>query len=229
MDTGIYEHPDLNMVASQNFISGESSFFVDDITGHGTHCAGIAGGNGTSSSGRYRGVATGVSLINAKAGSYAGLEDGDIISAINWAVITQNADIVSMSFGGGGPDPNEPLTQTITNTAKNYGAILVSSAGNSGPDYFTGGAPAAGKYIISVGATDSTNNLSSFSSWGPTYSYIGYPDALFHVFEHVVDGQGRNGYSGHCFHFNACFSFGCCGGFNADAWKGAVRYQVNSQ
>ncbi|MFX0032354.1 MAG: S8 family serine peptidase [Candidatus Hermodarchaeota archaeon] len=183
VDTGIYEHPDLNVVLSQNFISGESSFYVDDIYGHGTHVAGIVGSDGTSSNGIYRGVAPGVSLINAKAGGLEGLEDGDIISAIDWSVLPvisggAGADIISMSFGGGYPNASDPLARAMTNAARNYGVILVSSAGNSGPDYFTGGSPASGPYIISVGATDSSNNLASFSSWGPSFSYLGYPDVV---------------------------------------------------
>ncbi|MFX1234752.1 MAG: S8 family serine peptidase, partial [Promethearchaeota archaeon] len=183
VDTGIYEHPDLNIVQSKNFITGESSFYVDDIYGHGTHVAGIVGSNGSSSGGIYRGVAPGVSLINAKAGGLEGLEDGDIISAIDWSVLPVSsggaeADIISMSFGGGYPNASDPLARAMTNAAQDYGVILVSSAGNSGPDFFTGGSPASGPYIISVGATDSNNNLASFSSWGPTTSYLGYPDVV---------------------------------------------------
>jgi len=183
VDTGIYEHPDLNVALSQNFITGESSFYVDDIYGHGTHVAGIVGSDGTSSNGIYRGVAPGVSLINAKAGGLEGLEDVDIISAIDWAVLPvisggAGADIISMSFGGGYPNASDPLARAMTNAVRNYGVILVSSAGNSGPDYFTGGSPASGPYIISVGATDSSNNLASFSSRGPSFSYLGYPDVV---------------------------------------------------
>ncbi len=181
IDSGIYDHPNLNLILSRNFVYGESQFEINDTNGHGTHCAGIIGGDGSSSGGEYRGVAPGVSLINARAGNAAGyLEEGDIISAINWSVhpAGADADIISMSFGGGFPDPNEPFTKAIESAAQNYGVILVSSAGNSGPDYLTGGSPASGSYIISVGASDSDNELASFSSWGPTYSYIGFPDVL---------------------------------------------------
>ena len=184
IDSGIYDHPDLNLILSRNFVFGESQFEINDTNGHGTHCGGIIGSDGSSSGGEYRGVAPGVSLINARAGNAAGsLEEGDIINAIDWCVLPTGsggaeADVISMSFGGGYPDPSEPFTKAIESAAQNYGVILVSSAGNSGPDYFTGGSPASGSYIISVGASDSDNKLASFSSWGPTYSYIGFPDVL---------------------------------------------------
>ncbi|MFX0180038.1 MAG: S8 family serine peptidase [Candidatus Hodarchaeota archaeon] len=184
IDSGIYDHPDLNLILSQNFVSGENPFEINDTNGHGTHCAGIIGSDGGSSGGEYRGVAPGVSLINARAGDASGyLEEGDIIYAIDWCVDPivsggAEADIISMSFGGGYPDPDEPFTKAIESAAQNYGVIMVSSAGNSGPGYFTGGSPASGSYIISVGASDSDNELAFFSSSGPTYSYIGFPDVL---------------------------------------------------
>jgi len=177
IDTGIYDHPDLNLTANRNFVSDESVLDYDDLIGHGTHVAGIIGGNGSGSGGLYKGVAPGVSLINAKAGDATGLEEGDVISAIEWSVITANADIISMSFGDNYPIASDPMILALANVTKN-GVITVSSAGNSGPEYFSGGSPASGIDVISVGATDSNNNLASFSSWGPTLSYLGYLDVV---------------------------------------------------
>jgi subtilisin family serine protease len=183
VDTGIYDHSDYNVVLSRSFVSGEAPNKVNDDYGHGTHVAGIIAGDGESSSGKYRGVAPGVSLINARAGNYSGLAEGDIISAIDWCVTPvasggAGADIISMSFGGGTPDADDPMTLTIDNAANNYGVLLVASAGNSGPGYFTGGSPASGTDVISVGAIDQNNKLASFSSWGPSLSYLGYPDII---------------------------------------------------
>ncbi len=177
IDTGIYEHPDLNITANRNFVSDESVLDYDDLVGHGTHVAGIIGGNGSGSGGKYKGVAPGVSLINAKAGDATGLEEGDVISAIEWSVNTANADIISMSFGDNYPIASDPMILALANVTEN-GVITVSSAGNSGPEYFSGGSPASGIDVISVGATDSNNDLASFSSWGPTLSYLGYLDVV---------------------------------------------------
>ena len=182
VDTGIYDHPDLNVVADQSFVTGDLASSNDDY-GHGTHAAGIIGGSGVSSNGKYIGIAPGVSLINARAGDFEGLSDVDIIDAIEWCVKDTasggaDADIISMSFGGGLPIYSDPLNLAISRAANDYGVILVSSAGNSGPDYFTGGSPASGNDIISVGATDINNELASFTSWGPTFTYLGYPDVV---------------------------------------------------
>jgi hypothetical protein len=177
VDTGIYDHPDLNIIANQSFVTGDLLDSNDDF-GHGTHAAGIVGGSGISSGGKYRGIAPGVSLINARACNIEGCNDTDIIDAIEWAVLTEGADIISMSFGGGLPEFNDPMTLAISSVANNYGVILVSSAGNEGPDYLTGGSPASGNDVISVGATDINNNLASFTSWGPTFTYLGYPDVV---------------------------------------------------
>ncbi|MHA1671184.1 MAG: S8 family serine peptidase [Promethearchaeota archaeon] len=182
IDTGIFNHPDLNLVMNRSFISTESPLNDTDDYGHGTHVAGIVGSDGGASSGEYRGVAPGVSLISARAGNFSGLEEGDILNAIDWCVEDESnggagADIISMSFGGGLPDPNDPMTLAMSGVVNNS-VILVASSGNEGSGYFTGSSPASGLEIISVGATDSSDQLASFSSWGPTMSYLGYPDVL---------------------------------------------------
>ncbi|MHA2129650.1 MAG: S8 family peptidase, partial [Promethearchaeota archaeon] len=183
IDTGIYGHPALNIIANQNFVSNESSSNFNDDVGHGTHVAGIIGGDGSGSQGLYQGVAPGVSLINARAGNASGLLDTDIISAIEWSskpvgLGGAGADIVSMSFGGGRPYISDLITQAITNAKESYGVIFVASAGNSGPDYFTGSSPASGIDVIAVGASDRNNRLASFSSWGPTFRNLEYPDIV---------------------------------------------------
>jgi subtilisin family serine protease len=177
IDTGIYDHPALNIIENQNFVNGNISDYNDKV-GHGTHVAGIIGGDGTGSDGKYRGIAPGVSLINARAGNASGLEEGDIIDAIDWSSISAGADIVSMSFGGGFPYISDLITESISNAQDTYGIIFVASAGNSGPDYFAGSTPASGIDVISVGASDINDDLASFSSWGPAFGYLGYPDVV---------------------------------------------------
>jgi len=82
-----------------------------------------------------------------------------------------------MSFGDTYPIASDILILALA-TATENGVICVSSAGNSGPDYFSGGSPASGIDVISVGASDRNNHLAYFSSWGPSLSYLSYPDIV---------------------------------------------------
>ncbi|MFO7794566.1 MAG: S8 family serine peptidase [Promethearchaeati archaeon] len=175
LDSGVYNHLDLNIINRDSFVDDETS--STDYNGHGTHVAGIIGSNGASSGGKYRGVAPGVNIINAKAGNVSGgLSEIDIFEAIQWAA--PKSDIISMSFGGSIFDESEIISSAITNAKNNHGVIFVASAGNSGPDYYTGGIPASHPDVISVGATNEDNELASFSSWGPSLTYLGYPDLV---------------------------------------------------
>jgi len=175
LDSGVYNHPDLNLVNADSFVDDETS--SSDYNGHGTHVAGIIGSNGASSGGKYRGVAPGVNIINAKGGDVSGgLSDVDIVEAIQWAAPI--SDIISMSFGGSIFNESEIISSAIRNSKDNYNTIFVASAGNSGPDFYTGGIPASHPDVISVGASNEDNELASFSSWGPSLSYLGYPDMV---------------------------------------------------
>ncbi|MFW9999255.1 MAG: S8 family serine peptidase [Candidatus Hermodarchaeota archaeon] len=183
IDTGIYPHPDLNIINNSNFVSDELESEFNDNFGHGTHIAGIIGGNGGGSFGQYIGVAPGVYLINARAGNASGLFETDIIKAIQWSAKPiksggAGADIISLSIGGGYPYISDSITQAISYAKNNYGVIFVSSAGNSGPGYYTSSTPASGIDVIAVGATNKNDELASFSSWGPTFGYIGLPDVV---------------------------------------------------
>jgi subtilisin family serine protease len=183
IDTGVYDHPSLNIIENRNFVVNESSNDYEDDVGHGTHVAGIIAGDGSGSSGEYRGVAPGALIINARAGNESGLEEGDIIEAIDWSSRPTadggaGADIISMSFGGGDASISDSITQAISYAKNIYGVMFVASAGNSGPKYFTGSTPATGVDVIAVGATDKDDELASFSSRGPTFGYIGYPDVV---------------------------------------------------
>ncbi|MHA1283477.1 MAG: S8 family serine peptidase [Promethearchaeota archaeon] len=183
IDSGIGFHPDFSsrIIDSKNFASEgtkRDDKKIYDYNGHGTHVAGIIAGNGKVSSGKYRGIAPKALLINARAANYSGsLNEGDIIDAIDWLVNDEKVDIISMSFGGGFPDPNDPLSLAVSNAVRK-GVICVAAAGNSGGEYFSGGTPAASFNCISVGAINNKLELASFSSWGPTFYSLNYPDLL---------------------------------------------------
>ena len=78
-----------------------------DLYGHGTHVAGIIGGNGTLSGGQYTGVAPSVTLIDLRALDANGAgSDSTVIAAIQQAIAlknTYNIRVINLSLGRGIP------------------------------------------------------------------------------------------------------------------------------
>ncbi|MBD3666989.1 MAG: S8 family serine peptidase [Kangiella sp.] len=140
--------------------------------GHGSHVAGIIGGNGAMSSGLYQGVAPGAKLIGY--GSGAGLFILDTLGGFDYALTHQfdyNIRVISNSFGNTGDtgtdfNPDDP-TNVATKALSDNGVIVVFSAGNSG----SGEATITGNFkkapwVITVAAGDKQGNLADFSSRG---------------------------------------------------------------
>jgi subtilisin family serine protease len=164
VDTGIDStHPDLSgkVKAAKSFVQGEDT---QDYDGHGTHVAGIVAGTGAASSGTYKGVAPGASLINSKALDKTGAGTvSDVIAAIEWA--SDKSDIICLSLGAPG-SPNDPLAQAV-NTAVENGIVVCAAVGNDGElGYMTAMTPSIASKAISVGATIGDLGVASFSSKG---------------------------------------------------------------
>ncbi len=161
LDTGIDpDHQDLaNAIADQNDFTGDG---IEDENGHGTHCAGIVGArlNGVG----FVGVAPkselliGKVLDNNGSGTYSWISEG-----VYWAV-ESGANIISMSLGGSGSDPE--LYKAIQH-ALYYGAFVICAAGNEG-SLFMNSIGYPGKYggVITVASHDRNGNPSGFSSRG---------------------------------------------------------------
>lgn len=183
LDTGIdSSHPDFYFPNSTSKILGAVSFTGEPITdgyGHGTHCASIAAGTGKASNYTYVGVAPGAALLNVKVLDNTGQgQESWITSGIQWA-IDNHANILSMSFGSDvGGDGTDPLSTTV-NWATNQGATCVVAAGNSGDlGMYTINAPGVADLAITIGASDKTDVIASFSSQGPTSGYRIKPDVV---------------------------------------------------
>ncbi|MHA1839643.1 MAG: S8 family serine peptidase [Candidatus Ranarchaeia archaeon] len=200
VDSGIDEsHPDLQdkVLLHRSFVNADYGFEswetegTDDNLGHGTGCAGIIAGSGAASDGMYQGIAPNVSLLDSKVFSGSGKTTGAaIIAGIDWA-ISNGADIVSMSFGGGGADPYfygliSELVAVMAGLSQNV--LMVASAGNEGPGFLSGSAPAVYPGVLSVGAynmraisdepDDAPDLPAQYSSRGPAGDYTTYPDIL---------------------------------------------------
>lgn len=175
LDTGIaYNHSDIEPTCDPaTFVAGNCNKtiygwdFVNDDNdpyddhGHGTHCAGIVGANGS-----LKGVAPDVTLLAYKVlgSSGSGLSSG-IISAIENATL-YGADVISMSLGGSGGADN--VYTTVINNAVGNGTVVVISAGNSGRGeaYYTIGSPGSTPSALTVGATNKEDVIADFSSRG---------------------------------------------------------------
>jgi serine protease AprX len=166
VDSGIDgSHPDLKgrIVEWKDLVSGKDTPY-DDF-GHGTHCAGIIGGNGAADNGKYKGVAPEVSFIGVKVlGKDGSGSLSTILNGINYAA-KSDAQIISMSLGS--DEHSEAMDDAVCKAVEN-GKIVICAAGNSGPNAKTIGCPSDCKNVISVGATDKNDQIASFSSRGPT-------------------------------------------------------------
>lgn len=161
IDSGIdYKHPDLNenVKGGVTFVAGTKDY--KDDNGHGTHVAGIIAAENNDIG--VVGVAPsawlyGVKVLNKVGSGWV----SDLIEGIDWSV-NNEMQVITMSLGLGADV--QPLQDAVDN-AYNKGSILVAAAGNDygGPISY----PAKYESVIAVTATDSNNNLASFSNIGP--------------------------------------------------------------
>lgn len=178
VDTGVdASHPDLagRLSITKDF-TGEG---FQDNNGHGTHVAGIAAGSGAESKGKYRGVAPEATLIAAKVlkGDGSGLMS-DVMSGVEWGV-DNGARVINLSLGSDGScDGTDALSQ-ICDAAVDAGVVVCVAAGNAGPAASTVGSPGCAFKVITVGASDRSDRIASFSSRGPTADGRLKPDISF--------------------------------------------------
>jgi len=162
IDTGInLEHPDFfNPDGTSRFLKGYD--FVDndsipqDTNGHGTQVTGIIAADG-----QLKGVAPGVEIFSYRVSSDGESVPSDlIIKAINQAV-EDGVDIINISLG---VNMTHNKIDDAVNNAIDHGVIVVTAAGNSGPDKSTIGSPARNPNAITVGATYNNRDSSMVST-----------------------------------------------------------------
>ena len=186
IDSGIDDtHPDLQgkVILWKDFLNNNSTPYDD--YGHGTHVAGIIAGSGNASNGSYKGIANGANLFCAKILNSSGVAStSDMIAAIDWSA-KNHADIISMSLSI--TNHYQPLEDAVHNAVAG-GVIVVCSAGNLGPNPGTMKSPSDSPDTIAVGSIDKSDNLSSFSSRGPTSDGRTKPDIVA-VGESVISAR----------------------------------------
>jgi len=131
---------------------------------HGTHCAGIASAKTNNGIGM---ASVGFNCRIMAVKCTPNTAKGDVLSNSYDGVyytIRAKANIISMSFGGKG---YSATGQSIMNTANSLGITLIAAAGNNNTDTLF--YPAAFNNVIGVGASNESDQKSSFSNYG---SYI---------------------------------------------------------
>jgi serine protease AprX len=180
VDTGIdAEHPDLEgrIIIAQDFTG--TSPEAKDGNGHGTHVASTIAGSGAASGGKYIGVAPDAQLLVAKVlRDDGGGMTSQVMAGVDWAV-QQGAHVINLSLGADGSCDGTDAMSSICDAAVAKGVVVCAAAGNAGPGAATVGSPGCARNVITVGATNDTDKVTSFSSRGPTKDGRVKPDVCF--------------------------------------------------
>jgi serine protease AprX len=174
IDAGFYPHPDLqdrilvHADASTNRVVEEYGEFDHlDLSWHGQMTSFVAAGDGQTSGGKYRGLASAAGLVLVKVSTPKGsIKERDILRGLRWVADTHkrfNIRIVNISVGGDDHnlDPSLPLHKMIRKLTK-AGITVVIAAGNRSVDYLL--PPASAGDAITVGGYDDQNTLEQ-SHW----------------------------------------------------------------
>lgn len=176
LDTGICYIPDFQgrILYFKDFINNKRVIYDDN--GHGTHVAGIASSNGI-----YKGLAPKSNIIALKVLNSSGQGNAsDVLAGIQWIANNYkkyNIRIVNLSIGTSTSVKNDPLVDAVEKLW-DMGIVVVTAAGNNGPNPGTISSPGTSKKIITVGSSDDEKYNKIFSGRGPTRDCIIKPDIL---------------------------------------------------
>jgi subtilisin family serine protease len=162
-----------------------------DITGHGTHVAGIAVGNGQATGGgqpadRHVGVAPNADILIIKGGD-GSFQSSRVLDGLSYANGVANSRgqplVVNLSLGGhSGPHDGQSSYEIGIDNATGAGRVICVAAGNSGDDSvheqvtLSGGNP-TDTVLINVPAftpeTGADNDLVAMDIWYDTATDVG--------------------------------------------------------
>jgi serine protease AprX len=188
LDSGVAADPDLagRIVASVSFAGSRSA--LGDGGGHGTHVAGIVGGDGRTSRGEYVGIAPGVNIVDVQVLDLNGNgRVSSVIGGLGWVVANSrqyNIRVANLSFGAPPPASyRADLLSAAVEVVWQRGIVVVAAAGNRGPSGGSVESPGIDPYVITVGAIDDQATLAVaddvlgwFSSWGTATDGQAKPD-----------------------------------------------------
>ena len=205
LDTGMYPHPDFEkrLVYFRDCINGRTIPYDDN--GHGTHIAGIIGGSGAVSGGKYMGIAPRCRFIIIKILDQKGNGNTEnVVESIKWLVSQKekyNVHIMNISIGmvlEAESAERRRLLEAV-DYAWNQGIVVVAAAGNNGPEENSVTVPGVSRKIITVGCFDDTKDQIGGARLKPDYSGQGPTDSCIVKPELVVPGTNVTS----CSHKNA--------------------------
>jgi len=171
LDTGFQSgHPDFigRAVVARSFIGGNAEV---DVSGHGTHSIGIAGGPRTPTRGARYGIASRAAIYAGRVldENGRGTNDG-VLAGIEWAV-EEGCEIVSLSVGTpvAVGEAHSPEFERVAAAALERGTLILAAVGNSSqrPDLLEPVEhPANCPSILSVGAINPRLEMAPFSNAG---------------------------------------------------------------
>ncbi|MBO4374510.1 MAG: S8 family serine peptidase, partial [Lachnospiraceae bacterium] len=186
LDSGVYaDHPDL---AGQVTTRKVGDFEPVDVTGHGTHVAGIIGASSNTVGGV--GIAPGAKILSYPI--FQGLSATYDAQAMAINDVANNgeirAQVINMSIGG--PVYSQTVQDAI-NKAYNAGITICVAMGNehaSDIEY-----PAACDNVIAVSAMDESWQKSDFSTFGPWADIAAPGTAIYSTWNgHTTENTGKD-------------------------------------
>lgn len=191
MDTGLFLHSDIKerVLDFYDVVGNRESCYDDN--GHGTHVAGIIGGNGYASAGIYTGMAPRCSLLPIKVlDRKGGGSTEQVKTAIDWMLKKKeiyHIRILNISVGMLKNAKEEEQVQLIKLVEQVWdeGIVVVAAAGNNGPVENSVTIPGICRTIITVGSSDDADYAMhqqglkrGYSGRGPTDSCVIKPEIL---------------------------------------------------
>jgi len=167
LDTGFdFGHPDFagRTIHRKSFVGRQAI----DKDGHGTHCAGIAGGGRKGKAGVRYGVAPGSRLYIGKIlDDHGEGSDGLALEGIEWA-LEKGCRIISMSFGAEATGGYSAIFESVAQTVLAAGSLLIGATGNESKKGRIAPVnhPANCPSVLAVGALTSALRLAEFSCGG---------------------------------------------------------------
>ena len=160
IDSGIFAgHVEFGGRVRSGFTTVLDGRGTDDCMGHGTHVAGILGG-------QTYGVAKSVSLVAVRVLDCSGVTtESQLIDGLDWVIADHQPGVpavANISIGG----PPSVLIDNAVQALFDDGVSVSIAAGNSGLSA-CGGSPGRVPSALTVAASNPADARPSFSNWGP--------------------------------------------------------------